>query len=256
MTLRTVACTLSLAALAGGAAADEIQLHSGGTLVGDVVRSDDSSITVELDGGHVVVLRSSVRLVVPTRTPLAAYRRRAARLAPEDVEGWLELGEWARTRRLSNASDEAMRRVLDVDPGNAPAHQALGHMLVGERWLPPDEAYPALGFVFFEGRWMRPEERESIEREREERAEQERLAEERAQAEARLHEAELRVAAAEARARQAAADAAAALAAAAEERASHEREREERRHHHEEHQRGRQQPCVVNGRRTLCWVVR
>ena len=129
---------------------------------------------------------------------LATFRERARRLGREDAAGWLELGLWARSHGLTTQAREAFEHVLVVDPDNAGAHQALGDVRLGERWVGADEALRAQGLVPFEGRWVAPEERAAILRERAEAAAEDRA---RAEASARAREAEARARAAEAEAR-------------------------------------------------------
>jgi hypothetical protein len=201
------------------AAGDEILLRNGGRLVGEVVSRTDRTMVVEIEGGQVSLPLAHVESVVAGPTPLGDYRDRAARLSAQDAAGWLELAQWASRERLDKPSREAFEQVLRADPANLAAHQALGDVLVNDRWLQGDEAYEARGYVRFEGRWMSPGERDAVmdARATEDLREQARHAA-RAQAreaQAQAKEAEARAREAEARARQAEADAAEREAAAA-----------------------------------------
>ncbi len=200
-----------IALLPVAASADEVHLRSGGRLTGVVVLQTADAVVVEAEPGRITLPAAHVVRVVAGPSALAAYRDRAARLVPGDVAGWVALGLWARERDLMTPARQAFEHVLRVDPGNATAHQALGHVLVGADWLTRDESYRARGFVPFEGAWMRPDEMQAVLAERAAAAESERA---RAEAEARVREAEARARAAEAEARRLEAEADLAGAAA------------------------------------------
>ena len=215
-------------------AADEILLVTGGRLVGDVVRRDGRALVLDVDIGEVTVPLDQIEHINSgPRTPYALYRDRASRLAADDVEGWMSLALWARASGLAEPARRAFARVVAVDPTHAAAHQGLGHVRVGERWMTVADAYRARGYVQYQGRWMTPAERDAKVREEEARAALERARREEREREerdravsARLRELEERVKEAEDRTRKAESRAREVEArAAAAERAAH-------RHHH------------------------
>jgi hypothetical protein len=195
---------LALAMMAGAASADEIYLRSGGHLSGVIVRESASSVEIEIGAGVVTIPRALIQNIVQGPSALAAYQARARALSPNDVAGWLELAEYARTSGLTGQARDAYRRVLVLDPNNAVARHGLGYRRVGEQWLTQDEAMQAQGYVHFEGEWVTPVQRDAVLAERES-ARRERLDAERSRA--ALAEAEARAREAEARARAAEADA-------------------------------------------------
>jgi hypothetical protein len=182
--------------LAAPAAADEIFLKGGGRLTGVIVDRTPTSIAIEVAPGRVSVPMSRVDRVVEGTSPLAAYRERASRLAPDDLAGWLSLAQWAQERDLQTQAREALARVLALDPDNAAAHRAVGHVLFNGQWLTEADSYRARGFVQFEGAWVTPEERAARMRERAEEVAA-------AEAAARVREAEARARQAEAEAQRA-----------------------------------------------------
>ena len=192
--------------------ADEIVLRSGGRIMGVVAERSADSVTVDVGPGRVTLALSRVDRIIQGSSDLALYRQQAQRLAPGDVQGWLELGGWAREHDLLTQAREAVGRALAADPACAAAHQALGHMLVAGRWLTPEQAYRAQGYVPFEGRWLTPQEHEALLRERAERTAAERA---RIEAEARVRETDARARAAEAETRRAEAERATAAASMA-----------------------------------------
>ena len=198
------ALLLAVALLPAAVQADEIYTRGGGQLVGEIVERGPDSIVVDIGAGRIGLPLSFVERIVPGPSPPAVYRERAQRLAPDDAPGWLALGRWAREQELRTQADEAFRQALEIDPGNAGAHQALGHVKFGEQWMTPEESYRARGLVPFEGRWVTPEEQQALLADRV-------AAAQRAQAEAdafaRVRETEARVRVAEAQARVAEAEA-------------------------------------------------
>lgn len=185
---------VALLGVCGQAAADQLVLKNGGRITGILIERSATRVVMEVGPGHVAFPISSVDRIIEGRSPLAAYAERAARLGPQDREGWLELALWAKDAGLDTQAHDCFARVLALDPQSALAQAALGNVLLNGRWLTPDEAHRARGYVRFEGSWLLPEEREDIQRERELRREE---ARERA-AEARRAEAEAAARAAEA----------------------------------------------------------
>jgi len=192
---------ISLLALSPSLAhADSVFLKGGGQINGEVVEQRADAVVLEVGPGRITLPMRSVARVVSNTTDLGLYHTRAAALAARDVAGWLSLAAWAHNRELATQAREAYERVLAVDPLNADAHLALGHVRMGDRWLSAADANRARGLVEFEGTWMSPDERQMR------IAEQAALAQER-QADARAREAEARAREAAARADAAEADA-------------------------------------------------
>jgi len=187
--------------------ADSVFLKNGGEIRGEIVEQREDAIVMEVGPGRLTVPRRSVTRVVSSTTDLGVYHARAATLSPRDVAGWLSLAAWARSRELGTQARDAYSRVLDVDPQNATAHQALGHVRLGDRWMDAADANRAVGLVEFEGTWMSPEQRRDLIEERRASEDERRATRE---ADVRVREAEARVREAEARARTAESDAQAA----------------------------------------------
>jgi hypothetical protein len=184
------------------ASADEVFLQGGGHLRGVVVvsRSDDA-LVVEVGPGRLTLPMSRVERIVEASSALATYRDRAARLAPDDLNGWLALGIWAQERDLLTPAHAAFQHVVALDPTNAAAQSGLGRVPLNGQWVSEEESYRARGYVPFEGRWITPADRDALVRGRRESD----LAR-RAEAEARAREAAARAREAEAEARRAQAD--------------------------------------------------
>jgi tetratricopeptide (TPR) repeat protein len=190
------------------AVADEVYLHGGAKFTGRIVDQTESMITVNIGDGIVGVPMSRVERIVEGRSALDDYEERAARLRPEDVDGWRSLGRFASQQGLSAQSRESYRKVIEVAPDDAEARVALGYVRLGGRWLTEDESYRERGFVEYEGEWMTPAEAELAQasaaaedsrREAEQRAIEAEV--QAAQAEQRAQEAEERAREAEERSR-------------------------------------------------------
>jgi hypothetical protein len=199
-----VAGGAALFGIAGVLHADEVLLRGGGRIEGVIVERTAERVVLDVGPGRVTLAASRVERVVSSPSALSTFRERAGRLARADAAGWLELGLWARGHGLPTQAREAFEHVLALDPDDAGAHRALGHVRLGERWAGPEEALRAQGLVPFEGRWVSPDERDAVLRERADAAAEERA---RAEASARAREAEARARAAEAEARRAEAEA-------------------------------------------------
>jgi hypothetical protein len=182
------------------AAADVIVLKAGGRIEGEVVEQRPDRVVIDVPAGRVTLPRTLIEKTVVGSSSLAEFRARAARLADGDVDGWLALADWARAHELLTQSRDAYQHVLWIQPLNAAAHQALGHVFMAGHWMTQDDAYRARGFVQFEGNWMSLEERQATIEERAAYAAERR---ERLEADARIREAEARARTAEAEARRA-----------------------------------------------------
>ena len=178
--------------------ADEIFTRSGGHLTGEVVSRDAERIVVDIGIGRVELPLSYVERVETSEAPITVYRRRAQALPDDDAAGWLALSRWAREQDLGAQAQEALIRVVEIEPDNGPARLALGHVKYNDQWMTQQESYQAQGLVPFDGRWVRPEERELALAERKAVAEQ---MHREADTQARVRETEALLREAEARAR-------------------------------------------------------
>jgi hypothetical protein len=185
---------LCVVAAPGLVSADQVFLKGGRRITGTIVEQTEKSIALEVGPGRITLPMASVERVTRGASDIASYRERAARLADTDLQGWLELGTWARERDLLTQAREAYERVLQIDPQNAPANRAVGNVLLGDRWTTAEDSYRERGFVRFEGDWITPAERQSVLRERSEAAAAQHA---RAEADARVNAAETRARAAE-----------------------------------------------------------
>ena len=148
---RAAAAVLAVSVAVLPATADEILLKGGGRLQGVVVERTEKAIVVETGPGRVTLPLSRVEKVVEGRSPLEAYRERAAELAPGDAAGWAALARWAAERDLATQSREAWTQALRADPSNPEANAALGRVELDGAWVSEEEAWRARGYVRFDG---------------------------------------------------------------------------------------------------------
>ena len=196
---------LAVLSCAGDSPADEVYLKGGGQLSGKITSRTATTIEVDVGAGKIGVPASSVLRIEEGRSPLHEFEERAGALAASDVEGWLALGEWAKSKGLSTQAREAYSRALNASPNDPRANAALGKVQLDGRWLSEDEAYRAKGYVQLDGQWVTPAERDASLRQQ---AAEDQRDRERQESEKRVREAEARAAEAEARAKEAEAAAA------------------------------------------------
>ena len=169
---RTAVATaaLCLALLPTRAGADVIALDNGQRLEGELRDLGNGKVRIELASGSLTLPKSRVTEVVSAATAAEIVRTARARLAPNDVDGHLELAAWAEVEREHTLARSLYRQVLEIDPDQPDARRALGFLRYKDAWLTEQEIRLARGDVFFRGEWMTPGRRESIlNRERQER---------------------------------------------------------------------------------------
>jgi hypothetical protein len=202
--MRTKLALLVAAVLPVAVGADEVFLKGGGQLSGKITSRTPTSVEVDVGAGKIAVPASSVLRIEEGRSPLHEFEDRASRIAAGDVDGWIALGDWAKSRGLGSQAREAYNRALAASPGDPRANAALGNVQVDGRWMSEEQSYKAKGLVQFEGEWITPAEQQALELAR---AAEDARDRERKQADARVREAEARAAEAEARADEAEAEA-------------------------------------------------
>lgn len=149
----------------GTASADTVIMKSGGKLEGTVVDEGPSWILLKTRFGTQKVERSRIREIVPGKTREQDLAARRAILAPDDAAGHVALARWAEEQKMRKEARELWGIVVRLEPDNAPAHQALGHVRFEGAWYSPAEAerlreldYTSRGFVRYEGEWIHADE--------------------------------------------------------------------------------------------------
>lgn len=155
---------LAAAGLAGSTQADRILLQSGGELKGVIVadpagRDNMVGVLTERSPNPLPIKREQVARVIEQRDALREYVERAG-LLKDDAQAHYDLALWCESKRLSGPAELEFRRTAELDPSFGPARKKLGHVLVNDQWMTPDEYQESKGLVKYRGRWMTPEEKE------------------------------------------------------------------------------------------------
>ena len=199
--LKHVAPAIAVAVFAAPVFADTVTLTNGKVLEGHVVENaDGETISVELPQGTIRLKRGQIKSIEKKDTPLEEFGRRAADLqkkikdgaleAPDQIKAWSELAQWAGDNQLPRNREDAYKKVLELDPDNAAARDALGYVLMQGKWLTATERNVALGLVRYEGRWITREALADLKESHDKRVAQQ-AETDRAQADAELKDAQI-----------------------------------------------------------------
>ncbi|MFO0959145.1 MAG: HEAT repeat domain-containing protein [Isosphaeraceae bacterium] len=155
---------LGAAFLASTAQADRIQLKSGGELKGVVVadpagRENMVGVLTERSANPLPIKKEQVAKVIEERNPLREYIEKAGKVE-DDAQAHFDLGLWCESKKMPGPAEVEFRKAADIDPQFGPARKKLGHSLVNDQWMTPDEIQESKGLVKFRGRWVTPEEKE------------------------------------------------------------------------------------------------
>jgi len=137
--------------LAPAGLADTVVLKSGLELYGAVTERD-GRVEIALDGRTRTIDRGRIREIRKGESPHEEFSRRAGALG-DDAAGWYRLALWARENRVARMQ-EALQRVVEIDPDHRAARRELGYEWVGGEWLTDDDARRKKGFVLAGGKWM------------------------------------------------------------------------------------------------------
>jgi hypothetical protein len=144
------------------ARADRIVLRGGGQIRGKVLADPKQPDRVIVLGekGKTPLRFQKAQVIEVIREPSAlddylVKRNQAAATA----EGQHELGLWCEQHKLTDLATVHFEAALKQNPQFAPAHQKLGHVLYGDRWLSGDELREAQGLVRYKGHWITQEEK-------------------------------------------------------------------------------------------------
>jgi hypothetical protein len=135
-----------------GAPADVVTLTDGKTLEGRVSETPEGIQILLPNGGALFLPKDRVARVEKKPTAVEVFQERRKALAPDDLEGRLDLAEWAKAQGFERPMQRLLREVLALDPGNLRAQTLLGRVQVGTLFLTPDEALRQ-GFVPLEEGW-------------------------------------------------------------------------------------------------------
>jgi hypothetical protein len=161
--VRSIAVTL-LTGAGSGAPADVIRLTHGGEIRGTLRagHTRDPQVTIEtLSGGVVVLDRKEVQFTSVRRLEFEQYELKA-RETPNTAAAHWELAEWCRENNLRTQRDEQLEQVVLLEPDNAVAHKALGHVQERGAWMTREEQMASRGYILHKGKYVTPQELELI----------------------------------------------------------------------------------------------
>jgi hypothetical protein len=140
---------LVTAAFCVAAAADEVNLTNGRTLVGIARNEEPNRVVVETRYGDLRFPRTEVQSIKTGRSDLHEYKERLDAIgACPSAAQLFELAEWAQDRGLIRYVNGLLTQAIALDPDHA-------------------EARSLLGYVKYEGNWMFASERDAILKSRE-----------------------------------------------------------------------------------------
>lgn len=146
--------------------ADRIVLRGGGEIRGKVVPSSSRpgylSVLQATGKTRLSFEKPKILEVIAEPSVLDEYVSRLESLGPE-AEAQYEFGLWCESQKLNDLAELHYEAAVAQDKSFAPAHQKLGHTLVGDRWLNAVEVREAQGLVLYKGKWITKEAREEQE---------------------------------------------------------------------------------------------
>jgi hypothetical protein len=143
--------------------ADRITLRGGGQIRGKVLPDPEHSDRVKVLGETgktpLSFQRAQIVQVAAEPSALDEYLLRSNKLAPSAQANY-ELGLWCEEHKLKDLAELHFEAAVTNDKSYEPAHQKLGHVLVGDQWIWGDELREAQGLVRYKGQWISKQEKE------------------------------------------------------------------------------------------------
>ena len=133
------------------------RLKSGGEISGKVVsRGERGEYVVSSDGVRLTLTRRQIDRVLQDDDVDLQYQRLSRELF-DTVESHHEMARWCKKNRRSKLARLHLERVLELDPADEVARQALGYQLHRGRWLTRDELMAARGMRRYDGDYRTPQ---------------------------------------------------------------------------------------------------
>ncbi len=151
-------------ALAGGESrADRISLRGGGQIRGKVLPDPEHPERVKIltESGKTPLSFKKAQILQVSVEPSALdeYLARRDRLT-STAQAEYELGLWCAEHKLKDLADLHFEAAVKHDRSYEPAHQKLGHVLVGDHWIWGDDLREAQGLVRYKGQWISKQEKD------------------------------------------------------------------------------------------------
>jgi hypothetical protein len=173
--MRTIPALIGLAAMAwlvvavagpGAGRADQITFRGGGQIRGKVVADPQhpDRVKVLTETGKTPLSFQKGQIVRVQAEPSALDEYVVQRdSAASTAEAQYELGLWCEQHKLKDLAELHFEAALRKDKTYEPAHQKLGHVWLGNRWIWGDELREAQGLVRYKGQWISKEEKDQRE---------------------------------------------------------------------------------------------
>ncbi len=131
---------LATLALGGGDTRplDTVELAGGTKLEGRVVFEDDAAIVLRVGTNERTIPRAKIVRYDSRAAHVRGLHERWRQLAADDLAGTLALARDARAQALEEEAQLLAWYVLAAAPGEAAAHEFLGHEKRGEAWIVSD----------------------------------------------------------------------------------------------------------------------
>jgi hypothetical protein len=143
--------------------ADRITLRGGGQIRGKLFPDPQNAgrVRVLTESGKTPLSFQKAQILQVNAEPsvLDEYLERRDRLA-STAEANYELGVWCQEHKLKDLAELHFEAAVKHDKSYEPAHQKLGHVLLGDNWLWGDELREAQGLVRYKGQWISKQEKD------------------------------------------------------------------------------------------------
>jgi hypothetical protein len=142
-------------------------LDNGGRVEGDLLNPKESPrkqyVIKTTTGVQMTLERAQVKEIIHRSDDEIEYEKVRPRFA-DTVEGQWDLAEWCHERNLARLRKRHLERIVELDPNNEKARQALRYRRVGGVWKTQKQEMEELGYVLYKGRWRTSQEVAIMER--------------------------------------------------------------------------------------------
>jgi len=136
---RTIAVVCVMAALAGSALADQIELLDGRTFEG-LVTIDGDTVTVKMTYGTLQFTQREVARIVYKDTPEEVLAKKLDAASADSAADLFAVAKWALDNALDRQGKELLAKVIALDADHAEARRTLLHARIDGKWYAFDRA--------------------------------------------------------------------------------------------------------------------
>ena len=146
---------------------DRITLKGGVNLKGEVIPDpqDPKKVLIYSEQGKNPLRQDKARVVevIDEPTILDQYLPKL-KSAAKTADAQFDLGFWCEQAKLPDLAVHHYEEAIKLDPGFALAHEKLGHVRRGDRWVTSEEMRKSQGLEKVKGRWVTKSQKEQIEK--------------------------------------------------------------------------------------------